>query len=853
MKPEHEGRSRLLKLTGGLIACWIVLSWSFSWKWLPAAEPPKAPQQSGEARPGPPAALAIADSEIIPRAEQTVKSLQKLRSDIVSDSTLRSVQKDFAAFAADSDRRRERDAESISKSSSVQRLNELLREWNFEQSQLEEWDQVLTKRSQVLAAREKEVERIHAIWSATQVAVAKKFFFKAVLQRRVDEVLREVEATRLAIQEQTTQLLKLQSEIADRLANLTKIRKEIDQAREEFSRNLFALDSPTLWQALFSSQAPDTIGVEAADSVRKLFRDLRDLLQKYSERVLLHLVVFLMILGMLYCLRRGFIPETAEKQSASATLFVLDRPFSSAMLLALIPAGLFYTGAAGGILRAAIIPTVIPVIRLLPEFLPKISPRWIYSAAALYLLEIIHYLIPNDWLMARLLLLLIAASGCTGLAFFLRSLTQLADAGLKERLALLAARLGLFLFAVSTLSNVVGNMTLAELLVATPIRITYSGALIFVGAQLLLTLTTVALQSRPAQWLRSVRQHGQLIGFRCRALIRIGATIFWAAVSLYIIGVLGDLLTWGEDFLQRRWKVGAAEISVQDIAVFFAVLFGAVIFSRMLRFVLTEEILPRTRLPRGVPGAVDVLSRYGILLLGFFIALAAAGVDLSKVTLLISALGVGIGFGLQNVVNNFVSGLILVFEHPVQVGDLVEVGNIFGEVRKIGFRASVLRTPDGADVIVPNSELIGSRVINWSLSDRLRRINISVGAAYGTNPNRVIDILIDIARKHPAVLAEPAPQAVFDRFAESSLNFTLLCWTDVDSFFLARSELTIAINDAFKEVGIQIPFRQQELYIHWPGETGAATAPSAPSNEVAQGKNPERPLVISGKGSFVKK
>ena len=224
-----------------------------------------------------------------------------------------------------------------------------------------------------------------------------------------------------------------------------------------------------------------------------------------------------------------------------------------------------------------------------------------------------------------------------------------------------------------------------------------------------------------------------------------------------MFGVLGALSSAGSSFLQWRWRLGAAEISIQDLAVFFAVFLSAVIFSRMLRFVLTEEILPRIRLPRGVPGAVDVLCRYGVLLLGFLIALAAAGVDFSRVTLLISALGVGIGFGLQNLVNNFVSGLILVFEHPVQVGDHVEVGSLYGEVRTIGFRASILRTPDGADVIVPNSELIGSRVINWSLTDQLRRISIPVSVAYGTDPNRVMDVLIEIARKHPAVLGYPAP------------------------------------------------------------------------------------------------
>jgi small-conductance mechanosensitive channel len=227
-------------------------------------------------------------------------------------------------------------------------------------------------------------------------------------------------------------------------------------------------------------------------------------------------------------------------------------------------------------------------------------------------------------------------------------------------------------------------------------------------------------------------------------------------------------------------------------------------------------------------------------------------VDLSKVTLLVSALGVGIGFGLQNVVNNFVSGLILVFEHPVQVGDSVEVGTTFGEVRKIGFRASVLRTPDGAEVIIPNGELVGARFTNWSLSDRLRRISISVGVAYGTDPNRVIDILLGIARKHPAVLADPAPLAVFDRFGDSALNFTLLCWSSVDKFFLARSELTIAINNAFKEAGIQIPFPQQDVHVHWPdSRTLADNAEQA--RDLTRRKAAEPAAILSAAGSLPKK
>jgi small-conductance mechanosensitive channel len=829
----------------------MVLSWLFGGTAVPA-EQPKTPPQASETKQASPAPVAIADSEIIPRADQTVKSLQKIRSEVAVDSTLRSIQTDFAAFAEKSDRRRESDAEAMSNLRSVQRLNEILRDWSLERSQLDEWGGALARRSEVLAAHEKDIERIIQTWRATQAAVAKKFLFKAVLQRRVEEVLREAQATQLVVQEQTTRLLKLQSQLADKLAALAEIRKEIDQAREELGRSLFALDSPPLWEALFFSEAGD-IMAQAAESARRVNDDLQQFLQTYRGRILLHLVLFVLLAGWLFFLRRGLTLEAVERLGDSSAMLVLERPFSTTLLLALITVPVLYPEAPSAALRIVILPSVIPIVRLLPRLLPETLRHWVYLFAVMYVLDLFRSLLPGDWLLTRLLLLMIAAGGSVGLGMFLRLRgAELSAKGSRERLLLLALRLATLLFAASLVSNFAGNMTLADVLTATPLRVLYAGAAIFAGAHLLMTLTGVALQSRPARWLRSLREYNELIASRCRALIQVAAILFWAGFCLYTVGVLGDVSAAGADFLQLRWKVGAAEISIQDVAMFFAVLAGAVIFSRMLRFVLSEEIFPRIRLPRGVPRAVEVLSRYTILLLGFFIALAAAGVDLSKVTLLISALGVGIGFGLQSVVNNFVSGLILVFERPVQVGDCVEVGTIFGEVSKIGFRASVLRTPDGADVIVPNSELIGSRVVNWSLSDRLRRISIPVSVAYGSDPNRVIEILLGIARKHPAVLAEPEPVGVFDRFGDSALHFTLLCWSSVDMFFVTRSELTIAINNAFKEAGVQIPFPQQDVHVHWADGPGAAAEPSEPLKDAAQSESAERSVLLTAQGPLAK-
>ena len=854
MNLKYKMRSRLLKLTVFPGACWIVLLWLVGWTVVQAAEQPKTPAPASETKQAPPVPVAIPASEIIPRSEQTLRALQEIRFQVAADSeaALNSIQKDIVASAEKSDRRWQDERETIGKLRSLQRLNDVLREWSLEQSQLDGWDRALSRRSQILVAQESDVGQMFETWQATQAAGKQQGFPNVALQK-IAEVLREADAVRMLIRNGMAKLLNLQNQLANRREILSKIRSDIDKAREETGRHLFVLDSLPLWEALFQPEAEEVIIVQVAQSARRFSDDLEDFLQKYSDRIVLHVVYFLALVALFYFLRRGLTPEAADRLGNSATIFFLDRPLATSFLLALIALPLFYPGATAAVLRIAILPTVIPFISLLPGLLPKIFRRWAYMLLVMYVLDFLRYLLPPEWLLTRVLLLMIATGGCVGLCVFLRSrAAELSILGSRGRLVLLAVRLALFLFAVSVVSNFVGNMTLAEVLVATPVRITYAYALISAGAHLLMTLTAVALQSRPARWLRSVRTHDELIASRCRALIGLVATIFWAGVSLNILGVLGDLWAAGQDFLQLRWKMGAAEISIQDMAAFLAVILSAVIFSRMLRFVLTEEILPRIHLPRGVPGAVDVLARYGILLLGFFIALAAAGVDLSKVTLLVSALGVGIGFGLQNVVNNFVSGLILVFEHPVQVGDFVEVGTTFGEIRKIGFRASVLRTPDGAEVIIPNGELVGARFINWSLSDRLRRISISVGVAYGTDPNRVMDILLGIARKHPAVLTEPAPLAVFDRLGDSALQFTLLCWSSVDNFFLTRSELTIAINNAFKEASIQIPFPQQDVHVHWP-DSAVTAEPVARSQEVNQLKSDKDPAFVLLKESVTKK
>jgi len=179
-----------------------------------------------------------------------------------------------------------------------------------------------------------------------------------------------------------------------------------------------------------------------------------------------------------------------------------------------------------------------------------------------------------------------------------------------------------------------------------------------------------------------------------------------------------------------------------------------------------------------------------------------------------SALGIGIGFGLQNIVNNFVSGLVLAFEQPFQVGDIIETGTLTGRVRLIGLRASRVQTLDGAEVIVPNADLIAGNVINWTLSDRMRRIDVDVGVAYGSDPGKVRSILMQVAEKSDSVISSPEPAALFIGFGDSSLDFTLRVWIhEAGNWPQITSDLNEAVNAALDEADIEIPYPQRTLHI----------------------------------------
>ena len=284
------------------------------------------------------------------------------------------------------------------------------------------------------------------------------------------------------------------------------------------------------------------------------------------------------------------------------------------------------------------------------------------------------------------------------------------------------------------------------------------------------------------------------------------------------------------DWLSKPFFViGESNVSIIKIGEFAVVVAMVVLGSRAVAAFLSSRLLARTRIDPGLQYAISRLTYYLLLVLGLLIALQTSGIEVGSLTVVLGALGVGVGFGLQTIVNNAVSGLILLVERPIQVGDWIEVNGIGGRVARIGARSTTIVSSDNIAMIVPNSELVTQRVVNWSYGDPTVRFRIPVGVAYGSDLDEVRRALLAVAASHPSVLQHPAPTVFFAGFGDSALNLELAVWARemVHSPIKFKSDLNFAIDEAFRRCGVTIPFPQRDVHLRHSGMQAGSRPPEA--------------------------
>jgi potassium-dependent mechanosensitive channel len=750
--------------------------------------------------------------QIADRAEALDHLLEEISNQLIPKSELLDSAKKAEEQARETRRRALQTNELLAGEPTSLDLEDEQRYWRSQSVEYTAERKLLTLRAGKLQEQIQTLEAQQREWAATWIQSSKLPGIGAIVDR-VKQQLDKIQTTRLQTQEQLNVLLGLQNQVSQQDQQISDILLRVRQAREHKRGRLLEMDSRPLWVARDSQALEQNFGPSFRRSFDRSFTNAREFAGEHKLGLFVLLLVYLLALLGVFELRRHVVPA-AQPDAPSEALQVLQRQFSVALLISLIGTGQFIASAPIGIAFVFYLVYLVPVLRLLVLLIESRLRLFLYVLATFYGFCGVYVLIQLPSLFRRELyaLLVLAALVIFGWLARPSAMGPILGQNPKVRILRIGIRVGLALLAASLLANIVGFVSLSQVLGLGTLVGTFFAAAFFCVVRVLTLILSTVLHTN---WARAIlemridaveRWGGRFLGLAA-SLLWLRAMLRLLAIYDSVMGALSDLLQRPIGFDQVHFTIGGT------LGVLLILLLGYA-FANAFTFFLKKAVLPRLPLNRGVPYAISIITYYVLLLLAAVAALSAAGVELNKFTVLTGALGVGLGFGLQNIVNNFVSGLILLFERPIHVGDVVDVGGLVGMVRRIGARSSTIVTFQGAEVIVPNSNLIANQVINWTLSSQWRRVDVPVGVAYGTDPERVIKLLVAVAESHPGVLLERPPLAFFLGFGESALKFELRFWSArQDTWFQLQSDVTVAVAKALKEAGIEIPFPQRDLHV----------------------------------------
>lgn len=780
----------------------------------PASAP--APGAPAAAAPAEAAAPAISLADVAEQAEVALAQVRRLDSRGRIDDLIEASAEELPALARDISFRARETQQVLTKRATLQSIRNLEEGWSDIEQRSAAITKGLTRSALRLDEDLKELEKLETTWDTTKKAAIDAAAPPTVLTR-VREVDSSVAAAKKRVLADRTKVLDLQGKSADIGARAAQTRQALAEARERAAARLLYRDSLPLWDAAFWSSAGERFSGEAKEDLLNQAAALREYADEQGWRFVLHVLFFLSLAGLLSKARSKIHVLIETDGSLRRAAKVFDLPLISAMLIGMLVSTWFYPRAPRMLWIVVSVLGAAPVLVFIRRTIDASIYPVLYAAVGFYLADRLRDVFAPFPNISRLMLL---AETLLVLLFCLWTLRRSARSPTAPpwtqaatwRVIRIAIWLVLWLFIFALLSNAGGYALVADLIVRTVLGSAYTAVVLYALMRVGEGIVQGLLYVFPISLLGMVRWHKSLILGRINRWLRWAAVLSWIGLTLQGPGLLPALTASVETLWKAALHIGTFTLTVGNIFLFFFILWAAYTLSRITRFILDEEVFPKVRLERGLPYAISTMLHYVLLFSGFVLALGAIGVDMTKFTILVSAFSVGIGFGLQNIVNNFVSGLIVLFERPIKVGDIIQIDDMTGRVQRIGIRASVVHSTAGSEVIIPNGKLISDKVTNWTLSNQLRQIAVPVITKPDVDVADLKQLLLEIAGKNPLVAKKPAPEALFIKRGLDNFEFELRIWTgELDAWLQVKSDLTTEIDQALRQ------------------SHTAATAPAAPA------------------------
>ncbi len=731
-------------------------------------------------------------------AQSTLGALAQLQNGLNPDPASVSARENLSTLTRDIDRRATDQAKLSSEQASIDAINRSQAAWGELQDNLATLNRDLARRATTLDADLAQLNQYSAVWEATAEATRKAQTPPEVLQR-VDSVIAKVHETKQVVENARADILGLQSRVLEQSDRVRAALETLQQFAADAAKRLFVRDSLPIWNPEFIAQS--RWSEENRESFSSDLAFLRAYVVDRPGAFLVHGALFVLLFFTMRWLRRRVSAWTEQEPRLRRAAPVFDVPLAAAIALSFLFVSFIYPQAPPPLMAILGAIGLLPVVIILRRLLePALFPV-LYAFVAFYFVDRIRMLLSPHPLLARSTLLFEAAAGCL---FILWVLRHSAPPGSRERetrafartfrAALTVLAIG---FLTAFLANALGYVNFANFVMTAILHCAYAAFLLYAVVRILEGFTIIALETRPLALFKAVKRYREVLQRRIGAVVQAAVFLWWLSIALRSFALREAVLQQLDTVLNATFSLGSISISLGRILAFVIAIVGSFLISRFVRFILEEDIYSHLRLPQGVSYAVSTLLHYVLIVFGFFVALGALGFDLTKFTILAGAFSVGVGFGLQNIINNFVSGVILLFERPIKVGDVIQVETAIGEVQRIGIRASIIRTTEGSEVIVPNGTLISGQVTNWTLSGRERVIEIQVSVARTSDSGVVTNLLVRAAANHSAILKQPAPKAFVTNLSGAAMTFVLRAWTDrYENWAQVRGDLSIAVNAA---------------------------------------------------------
>lgn len=662
----------------------------------------------------------------------------------------------------------------------------------------------------------KKLRKEKELWQTTDQAVRGENL-STVVQRKTVRVESMIDTTLRILDNKSAQLLILLDEVSRLEVDVESLIDKIEMEIQIKSEKVFYSEYPSIFGLSFA----DGESWYISNAMMPFDRDNTNIIKAYfvknKIRAISHLLLLTFLIILMYHIRNikitgGNLEGGTYKKRLK---IILNRPISSAIIVGLFTSLLFYQNRPLLLIDLSRFLVAIPIVIVLIKILPAKFHFYAYTFGTLTLLSTIIIFLPENSIISRLVLFISSSLLSVALLLYLIQNKRQKKTNTLIYKILNSFILVLFILSfIGSIGSITGQILFTGFILELILGLAYLTVLITLSNIVIIGLLILFVDSSYVDSINVIKKYRIETKRKIIRLVNIATVIVAAYYLFFLLKIKTLVYDWLIDFFTSERTLGSMSFKWENIALFFLVIWLSTVIGRNLQFFLEEDVLKKMKLKKGLPHTVATLFKYTLVSVGIIIGFSAAGIPISSMSVLLGAFGVGIGFGLQNIFNNLVSGLILLFERPIQINDTIEVGTLLGKVRSIGIRSSNVRTYDGAEIIVPNGHLISNEVINWTLSDDHRRIEVIASVSYSSDPNQVIDILMRVIRSHKKISNYPAPDVLLREMGDSSLNFRMLFWTkEFSEWIKIRSEITKNAFYALKEAGIEIPFPQSDLHL----------------------------------------